>query len=302
MSINNTSKTGVPHFGSITTVFNNSYIRNRTVLFGGDSGQYEMACNKSQPNILNVTYDCDKFRPVATFDHWEHAFVSNAEVENTTTPQLPGVTPETHAEYILALKLSAFLATNYTTVPNITKDTLFSFIEASPFMNIEWNKGVKALILNYRQNLFGSAAAAVLRTWAVKQNWVLIWANDRDVNNTSNYKSNERFVDPEVLAWVRAGQNFTSDPRFAWAKFQFNDHYDNVNTTLPSIPSSQLPNYYAQQWDVAWSLFKGSVLQVQPLYAGACSNPVCAAVRIIDQDCICDQNVNVIEKQNSPLL
>eukprot|EP01060_Flectonema_neradi_P031936 TRINITY_DN4974_c0_g1_i1.p1 TRINITY_DN4974_c0_g1~~TRINITY_DN4974_c0_g1_i1.p1 ORF type:complete len:472 (+),score=113.05 TRINITY_DN4974_c0_g1_i1:53-1468(+) len=286
--------TGVPKFGSISTVFNNSYIRNQTILFANDSGQFEMACNKSQPNFANVTLDCSKYRPVATFDNWEHAFVANSELENTTIPQLPGVTPETHAEYNLALKLSAFLSTNYSTVPNITSSTLFTFVEASPFMNLEWENGVKMLILTYRSNLFGSAAAAVLRTWAVKQNWVLVWANDREANgnDTSNYKSNERFVDAEVLAWIRAGQNFTSDPKFAMAKSQFNEHYNNVNATLPTIPADQLPSFYSEQWDIAWSMFEGSVLQVEPLYAGACANTDCAAVRTIDKACICDQNVN----------
>eukprot|EP01060_Flectonema_neradi_P009218 TRINITY_DN1658_c1_g1_i2.p1 TRINITY_DN1658_c1_g1~~TRINITY_DN1658_c1_g1_i2.p1 ORF type:complete len:481 (+),score=83.41 TRINITY_DN1658_c1_g1_i2:52-1443(+) len=281
---------GCPMFGPASTVFKNSYIRNQTILMGWDSGQIEMSCNKSLPNYINVTLNCSGFRPVGTFDFWEHAFVANAYMANTTKPLLQNVTKESHASYNLAMRVASFLSTDYSSIPNTTRDTSMSFIEANPMMNVEWDHGVKMLILSYRQNLFGTGQADALRSWAIKQNWVLIWSNDVDEHELSvSYRSNQRFVDPVVLFSIRAGKNYTSDPDIITLKDNFTTHYANVNQTLPFVPQQNLTSYYQSQWDISWNMFLNSKLQVEPLFANSCSNPDCAVVRVIDKACICDQ-------------
>eukprot|EP01060_Flectonema_neradi_P007821 TRINITY_DN15537_c0_g1_i1.p1 TRINITY_DN15537_c0_g1~~TRINITY_DN15537_c0_g1_i1.p1 ORF type:complete len:465 (+),score=80.28 TRINITY_DN15537_c0_g1_i1:53-1447(+) len=288
------SSAGSKIFGSVGLVLNNEHIRNYTAISPVDTGNWEESCGIAKqliPPLWLTPTNCSAFGTSApvpgTFDHWEHLITGNIKYWNLTFasknlgPPYKYVSPQRN----LAMMVARALNTNYPSIqPTESYFSLVHYSEASPLMNLRYKEGVKALLLNFT-DLFGTGVGNQLQNWAIQNDWVTLWSFVDDPTVSS--PSNRRFIDPVVLSSTSAGHNFTTDPSFPALLSNFTNLWDYVNTTIPVVPPLRFSSWMIQQWNASWEIYNNTILQVQPLFAGACSSSSCSATRVIDKKCVC---------------
>eukprot|EP01060_Flectonema_neradi_P041067 TRINITY_DN959_c0_g2_i2.p1 TRINITY_DN959_c0_g2~~TRINITY_DN959_c0_g2_i2.p1 ORF type:complete len:496 (+),score=80.97 TRINITY_DN959_c0_g2_i2:66-1490(+) len=286
--------TGNIFFGTVSSVFKNSRIRNTSIVFPVDSGLYADACSPLPDKFIpGFHFNCSQVQPVGNFDFWEHTILANVMLVNGTggIGQPPIVPQAVYQEYNMAYLVATFLNEDYSKMTPIVNNRMTDYIESNPAMNARWSTDLKMLIIAFRENLFGTGNADILRQWAISNNWVVVWGNDYLNHSTIGSKNpglaNQRFLDPIVLSQITAGGNSTSDPAFPSLSESFRSLWNTTNATLPGLPPSEVASFYTTTWNTAWNTFKGTILEVQPLTGTSCSDHDCAVVRVVDKKCIC---------------
>ena len=195
---------------------------------------------------------------------------------------------------------------------NFFEDT-WGYLELNPAVTIAQPEGIKMMIGTF-DNWFGTANGARLREWCIARNWPLAWAHDPidsmwdcSVNTTGGCQlppkwtyshgvspSNARLLDPLVLRRVSHGFNSTGGAGYAAAEAAFAARWDEVNRTVPSrTPQPTRRAELDRQWsqlltgDTTSTGLAGSLLAIEPLFAGACADEECVGVRVADQACVC---------------
>eukprot|EP01060_Flectonema_neradi_P037155 TRINITY_DN7397_c0_g2_i4.p1 TRINITY_DN7397_c0_g2~~TRINITY_DN7397_c0_g2_i4.p1 ORF type:complete len:467 (+),score=83.95 TRINITY_DN7397_c0_g2_i4:62-1462(+) len=278
-------------YGGIGFVLDNNHIRDYTAISPIDTGAWEEVCGNFKKFVppstwgdLNCTIHPGYPVP-GTYDDWEHLILQNVKYFNISmghnkSQPVVHASPEQNLATLIARSFNKYY-------PNATLTNIFStfrYSEANPLMNLNYKKGVKALVYNFTDG-FGSGIGRQFQDWAISNNWVVVWTGVFEPDLPGYL--NRRIVDPYVLMHTKAGQNFTTDPRFPKLLSEFTTLWDNVNSSLPTIPSNLFRGWYLEQWESAWKSFKRTILEVQPLSAGACSSASCSVTRVIDGVCIC---------------
>ena len=287
---------GNPVFGGVSIVFDNTYIREHTLIAPTDTGTWGISCDPSLPSYINVTLNCDAWpsQAVGTFDHWEHLALGHVvawdrfyNCDNFSHNPIPGGSNGTYPMWNLAVMLNTFLTKDYARIPKMVD--FAGYFEANPLMNVYYKEGVKMMILNAADALFGTPLGTRLQNWAVENDWVLVWSlyPGYFTEGPRNY----RFVDPSVLARTTPGRNITSDPRFAPLLKQFEVNWYNTASELRFVAPDKVGQFlyarYIEMWNEPSRGIAGTILQVQPLHRGACANSSCAVIRTLDGACIC---------------
>eukprot|EP01060_Flectonema_neradi_P038981 TRINITY_DN8373_c0_g1_i1.p1 TRINITY_DN8373_c0_g1~~TRINITY_DN8373_c0_g1_i1.p1 ORF type:complete len:478 (+),score=64.88 TRINITY_DN8373_c0_g1_i1:92-1435(+) len=271
--------TGNGLFGGLTMVLNNTHIRNFTAIHATDSGAYEAFCNNTNPPPFYKP-NCTAVGPIGTFDHWESNLMSLAGFWDGG---VPGSKKNITEIDVLSFVVSAMLQTDYDKQINLTESILYN--EACPMMNLRYPEGVKMIVLNVTDNLFGSYIGTQLQQWAISNNWVLSWGYADLTMTGPAVKANKRFLDPLVLQHISAGKNITTDPDFPDLLSVFTEAWATSNKSLPHHINDR--QWQADQFLSLWSNISSSILRIQPLFRYACEDPSCAAVRVKDQKCVC---------------
>ena len=88
--------------------------------------------------------------------------------------------------------------------------------------------------------------------------------------------------------------NSTGGAGYAAAEAAFAARWDEVNRTVPSrTPQPTRRAELDRQWsqlltgDPTSTGLAGSLLAIEPLFAGACADEECVGVRVADQACVC---------------
>ena len=270
--------TGNGLFGGVTMVFNNTHIRNYTAIFGIDTGAFEGFCNSTNPPAFYKP-NCSAVGTVGTFDQWESNFLSLAGFWNGA----PGSHKNITEMDVLSLLVSSMLQTDYDKAVNMTEGIFYN--EANPMMNLRYPEGIKMIVLNVTDNLFGSHIGSQLQQWAISNNWVLSWGYADLSLFGPAVKANKRFLDPFVLQHITAGRNITVDVDFPHLLSVFSDAWVTSNQSL-SHHINDRP-WQTEQFNSLWSNISDSILRIQPLYRHACEDHSCAAVRVKDGACVC---------------
>jgi hypothetical protein len=228
---------------------------------------------------------------------------------------------EQYPIYNLGRLLTRLLSRKTYTQPSLGMSLNFientwGYLEANPVVTMTYPSSIKMMIGAY-DRWFGTDEGAQLREWCIAQDWPLAWAhNPVDASWVCSpdptqgcvtpplyslshgiEPANIRILDPYVLSSTTAGRNATRDRDFLSASAIFNQSWRSANSTIArnaSVPERRL------QADVLWAhmmtdssqgvVLLQSTLAVEPLYAGACSNSECAAVRIKDGACVCAES------------
>ena len=189
-------------------------------------------------------------------------------------------------------------------------ENTWGYIEVNPAVTVAQPGGIKMLVGTF-DNWFGTGDGDALRHWCVARGWPLAWAHDPidstwdcSVNTTGGCQlpprwtythgiepANTRLLDPYVLQRVSHGRNSSGG---AMADAAFAARWDAVNRT---VPSNATRGERRVALDRQWGLLlggsgglvglSGSLLAIEPLYAGACADEACVGVRIADGACVC---------------
>jgi hypothetical protein len=241
-----------------------------------------------------------------TVMHLLPSFVSFSKTTEAITEQYP--------IYNLGRLLTRLLSRKTYTQPSLGMSLNFpeniaGYLEVTPVVALPLPGSIKLLVAAH--DVFaGTKEGIKLREWCIAQEWPLAWAHNPAVSNwdcskrckvpKSYYLShgieqaNVRILDPTVLAAISAGRNATTDPDFPAAKELFDRFWHKAESNHASPRNRK---HHQEDADALWAEMLGaslreitllqSTLAVEPLYAGACSNSECAAVRIKDGACVC---------------
>ena len=194
-------------------------------------------------------------------------------------------------------------------------ENTWGYLELNPALTMAQPASIKMLIGTF-DRWFGTANGERLRAWCIARGWPLAWAHDPidsmwtcSVNTSAGCAlpprwtyvhgvspSNTRLLDPVVLARVPHGRNSTGGSGYDAAAAVFASRWSAVNRTVPdNTPMEVRRRELDKQWEGL--LFgeasppsegvAGSLLAVEPLFAGACANEECVGVRIADSACVC---------------
>jgi len=237
-----------------------------------------------------------------TIMHLLPSFVAFSKTTEAITDQYP--------IYNLGRLLTRQLSRKTYTEPNLGMtlnfvENIVGYLEVTPVVALPLPSSVKLMVAAH-DVYAGTKEGVQLREWCIAQDWPLAWAYNPAVTGwgsklpKQHYLShgleaaNVRILDPTVLAAISAGRNATVDPDFPPAKELFEHFWQRAER---NHASKAYRKHHQQQAAELWrdmmtgSLREISLLQstlaVEPLYAGACSNPDCAAVRIKDGACVC---------------
>jgi hypothetical protein len=190
-------------------------------------------------------------------------------------------------------------------------ENTWGYVELNPAVALRQPDGIKMLVGTF-DNWFGTGEGDALRRWCVARGWPLAWAHDPmdsmwdcSVNTTAGgcrlpprwafthgvEPANTRLLDPYVLRRVSHGRNTSGGPM---ADAAFAARWDEVNRTVPSNATrAERRVALDRQWRLLLGGsdgligLSGSLLAVEPLYAGACADEACVGMRVADGACVC---------------
>eukprot|EP01065_Artemidia_motanka_P002079 TRINITY_DN1095_c10_g1_i1.p1 TRINITY_DN1095_c10_g1~~TRINITY_DN1095_c10_g1_i1.p1 ORF type:complete len:468 (+),score=99.08 TRINITY_DN1095_c10_g1_i1:91-1494(+) len=285
---------GNPTFGDLGFALNTTAVRGHELTSAVDTGLYTIDCTNMTEGEADVVrtrlgwapgppLNCSAWTPpvMATLDHYDHAFLSNVWFWNTTTAvQAAGAE---YAYYNAAKHIArALLRYSHPEYPWLSKEEVApgNYFETDPAMTIMFPEGVSHLIT--AASLIGTPQGDAIRNWSVANDWPLFWAASCDANVTTwpvfaGGLWNSRILDPHVAARTSVGKNLTS-PAFESATAAFASVW------------SECPKCDAwKKWgSLLTALGSDSVLSVEPLFPGACSDTArCVAVQTATDGCVC---------------
>lgn len=273
---------GNPHFGTVSAVWSNKFVRDATVIAAVDTGIYEMTCNDSYHSSHHPkgSANCTGWAPrgatplasVGVPGSLRHLVLANAYFYNYTAVHGPTPAGTDYAALNVA-RLVARQLQRWATAPQLLPNEAGTqYFEANPLTALTYPGAVKFLIASYH-DLFGTPVGARVREWCVQRGWPLLWGGTAALNRTDPapphpYPAKTRLLDPVVLAALPAGRNLSVGR--AAAAFD--------SAWAAGAGATPLPTLVAET---------GAELSVEPLFPGACADPECVGVRVGDSTCVC---------------
>lgn len=315
---------GNPQCGPISAVFSRQFVGSEVIASPLDTGLFVGECSEGQ-QVANLgdckCIKCTEWpesggRPLGTVGHLNHLVFPFVRYYNATE----AVVGDEYPSYNLARLLTRLLSRK-TYQPGsdglaltFLENTL-GYFEMNPAVTVAYPEGIQMMIGMF-DRLFGTPEGEKLRQWCISRGWPLAWAHnpiDSTLHTgpdptgasfppledfwTGVEAANIRLLDPTVLAKVPEGYNFTDTPGLLRAAREFEDRWKDVVRTIPdSYNTTQRRQPMDHQWQLLVvgnrtqpSTLRTSVLAVEPVFYGACANPKCIGVRVIDGHCVCRQ-------------
>lgn len=298
-------------WGDVAVVFNNSYIRNSTLLEPTDTGDYVCACNRS----FTASF-CRQWNQTSCKEFWYCNWAAESEVceggergaaYEHNCSAWPGAPSGTwnHVDHLLspyaywynqsdaaALDRVATLLGRMlgrSCVLNVSAARFDYYFEAELFGRLEFPTAVRFVVADMGP-LFGTALGATVRQWCTRWGWPLLWSPgvyahpEPPSYPPRNFTSNRRILDPAALLQSRAGGNL-SRAGITAAVGVF-ERWWAVAEAVRANASAPTTAEVTGWWEGLAAAAGG--LRIEPLYAGDCATPDdCIGRLTASSDCIC---------------
>ncbi|EDQ89097.1 uncharacterized protein MONBRDRAFT_37188 [Monosiga brevicollis MX1] len=305
---------GNPQCGPISAVFKRSYLQGAALAAPIDTGLFIGLCGDGQGTGWFGVH-CHSWATangtLGVLDQMVHLLPIWLEYYNSTR----ALVGDTYPAYNLARLVLRLLARTTYTRPDAGLaltfvENTFGYLEVNTLATLRYPTSVKMMMASF-DLMFGTDEAATLRAWCVEQGWPLIWAtNPYETHficapNTSTNcdvppdrlilgmeRANVRVLDPIVLSALPTFANATAGSDWFGVRARFNASWAAV--TADRSAGEPTTDDLRFRWDEllfstdpsGLALANSSAL-VEPLFVGACADPDCIGVRLVDGACVC---------------
>lgn len=284
---------GNPNFGTVSAIFRNSVVLNRTMIAPVDTGIYEMGCNSSVfppgihksgmhiwPVVCNgpelYNWGWNESKPLASGSDFDHIMLPQAGFWNSTAGPAAGTQNRLHTN--LARLFTRLMDERpYKSAINISFDeTRSMYYEANIAAAALFKEGaVKAMVADFMR-LFGTSFATRLVDWCIKYKVALFWSQGavEPFSREEFYSipANTRLVDPTVATGI--GLNLSTSVLNSTLKL-FSAQSKIATSSIPEPtkqnPFPSMPKAIGMSmWDLLWTSCPTEA-RSEPLKAKSCS-------------------------------
>ena len=265
-------------------MFKTSAVEDQVELTPIDTGIWEGSCNASHTSGPHLNLDCHTpLPPVGTLGHLDHLLLAGLRLWASRGPgPLPNTTVVEQANRLLSR--SPLSATSYDALPVLKEWEAEGYWEANILGNPQYPQAVR-FVLPLFGALFGTPSGQLVRRFADKHRWPVVWAlgdaSDGSRAHASAQASagNNRLLDPIANATARLNVSLPADSAAVFERVW-------AEAARERLSGKQPPPALVRAW---WAQLEPATRRLGPVSATSCSDwDSCIGVVVGDaDDCVC---------------